>query len=360
MDYKFRVSATVIAVIALFMAGCGKNEESSINLVVSSIGVDGTTLGKMLTEQGEGFTIQGQRISFTPSSVKVSMGSLVVFAEWVRNKDNEIIGGGKEIGIPINRTVDLVGSGSISDLITESIVVQPDRFGDYIGAKLLMDDDILLSGTVKVKDTTYFIENVAIKFGVAGGNVVFPVPLNVSDTAINPTVRIIFDMESVANVSYKMTGAETGSWSVELDSTTVLLVSYPVIMPYVGTGTPKIEKYFLTIDNDATYALKLVLMADQNDQIIDAQINTIYKDGFGDEGYNPDALQPGGYEAPVIVNTGNSISIDIDEQFYSPKDGSLRWMATFENFQRQNHSGTLTYDNEQKAYSAELYETLTE
>jgi hypothetical protein len=352
---------------ALLLPGCTKESQAGLNLVVSTIGVQGSPLGKVRLAADTAFTHSGQRFTFTPTSIKVNLYSIQIFDEWTRNNDGELIGGGensKEIGIPIDRTVDLVSSGTIADLVDEQIPIEEDKFGTYIGAKLLMSDTVTLSGTVSVKDTTYQLENVKIRFGVAGGHIVFSKPLVVDDTAISPTVRIIFDMESIACLAFSDHPATdpyvTGLWEVKLNETTSLGVNYPVIIPFVGSGSPRIEKYLLTVANDSTYAIKIVLMADADNAVIDAKILPIYKTGFSDSAYNANAIEPAGWTTPLIAPTASGISIGINEEFSS---GAENRFVSFTDFQRQDHSGTLSVGSpvtSTKPYSAVLYETISE
>ncbi len=65
-----------------------------------------------------------------------------------------------------------------------------------------------------------------------------------------------------------------------LDDGTNLGLANMVMLAYVGVSTPRIEKYGLTIDGDTTYALKVLLVADEQGAIVTAAIQPIYFAGY--------------------------------------------------------------------------------
>jgi hypothetical protein len=302
------MAALVISMAILF--GCSNNTQKAqgLKIIVSSTSGAYPAAKPRLAAADSGLVSDNQKYSFTPTSLKVTFIGIGLFAEWTTVTDGSITGGGKGISISANSTFDLVSPTALSDLYTQEISVEPDQFGTYIGAKVLLNDTVLLSGTATVNGQTYTITDMKTRIGFTGQQYAFSSPLVVGDSAaasatdsvadsvanepLDATVRLIFDLEWAAILSY-VGDTTSGDYHLPaVEGNVRMHLGNVCLIPYAGAGLPTIEKYKITVDGDTTYALRLLLVADPSDELTAASIEPVYFSGFGDPGSGSGAIDP--------------------------------------------------------------------
>ncbi len=343
----------------VFFQSCVTDDDtatSSLNVVVSASG-GSDRAGAMRADTG--LLENGQKYSFTPTSFNVKIQSIILFSEWTQNPDDEWIGSGKEINISVDNTVDLITPTALSDIYEQQISVDSDKFGEYIGAKVLLKDTIVVSGTVTINNATYEIDNVALPIGFSGSHFSLSTPLNIQDTVVSPTIRLIFETDE--SVMLMLVDSNSGDFGLPVldDGKTRIRAANMVMIPYVGSDLPTIEKYKITIENDTSYSLKMLMVQNPEDEVVTAAIAPVFYETFGVDGFNVGAVDAAAWTAPVITQDGSSYSIEPNPLF--PDEGASDRMVIFSNFTRGDHSGTLEVgypDGVEKSYTAKLYDSI--
>lgn len=299
-----------------------------------------------------------QSYSFTPSALEVRIDNVIVFTEWTQNPDGETIGGGQEISLSVGRTIDLMSAQALGELYAQEFSLSEDKFGSYIGTKVLMSDTILVSGTATVNGVDFAVDRVPVRIGFSGSHLAFTRPLDIADTAQSPTLRLVIETENVAILSNPEAGSGADSDTPTLEDGTHVGLANMVVLAYVGSAAPRIEKYGLTVDGDTTYALKVLLVEDEYGKIVTAAIQPVYFDGFAPSGYPQGTISPAHWTQPVIQGDA-IVGISMNTLYYD--EGASDRFVSFAAFQRQDHAGVLQVGaptGTERSYSAKRYQTL--
>jgi hypothetical protein len=382
----------LIAALVFFITiitGCSTsssklNEPQGLKIIVSSTtGTHSAAAKSRQIAADSGLVRDGQKFSFTPTSLKVTLNTINIFQKWTTAGDGSITGGGNEISISANSTFDLISPAALSDLYTKEISVESDKFGTYIGAKVLLNDTVLLSGAATVNGKTYTITDMKTRIGFTGQQYAFSSPLVIGDTAadslakfaadsatdsvatasLDATVRLIFDLDWSAILSYVGDSTSGDYATPAVEGNVRMHLGNVCLIPYVGAGLPTIEKYKITVDDDTTYALRLLLLADPSDVLTAASIQPVYFAGFGDSSFVSLAIDPVPYQICTIIKTGDTYSIAKDTTFGTNSQTADREVS-FPAFKRTaTQTGTLIYgypNGTPRNYSAVQYEVIKE
>ncbi len=191
--------------------------------------------------------------------------------------------------ISINKTVELIGGDSaINDILQQDASFSQSDAGTYDGILLQFNDSISVSGTFTYNGSTHTFSNkkIANAFGIA-----YYIPSTSKQVVIAKgqpvTIRLIFDVENAVFLA-NLNGSSNPQSALLDDGKTSVLDDGLMMMPFIGTQAPTIEKYLLKIQEDTTTTLTL----------------TIVRDGSGSVcnfGWKPCFNVPTGNSPPVFV-----------------------------------------------------------
>lgn len=300
-----------------------------------------------------------QSYSFTPSALKIDLHNVIVFSEWTQNADEEWIGGGQEINMEVHKSIDLMSAAALDELYAQQFSIGEENFGSYIGAKLLLSDTVLVSGTVTVNGSEFVLQDVPVHIGFSGSHLEFTDTLVIQDSVAVPTLRLIVETENVAYLLRVEEGSGEYSRPALEDGETRLALANMVVLPYVGTGLPKIEKYGLTVDDDTTYALKVLVVENAQGKVVAAAIQPVYFQGFAPNGFPENVIDPAAWTMPILTENDNNISVNMNVEFYD--EGASDRFVSFSAFERADHSGTLQLGypaSTDRSYTAVRYQTV--
>jgi len=367
------VFGTCLAVI-LAIGSCTKPTEpddgqhetlyADVNLEVSAAAVNIESLGRALSQDQSFFAsvvsdtglIAWDIISFTPTEVLMDVQKLTLFSEWNFNTvDNQYVGEGDRLDLPINTTIDLVSVGSLNTLFDYTYSISDTFFNKYVVMHLDTGLDLEISGVIHTANTTYTLDHAIFTYGGMTYSV-FQDTVAV-DIDHFPTVRIIYDAEKAAFIAKTWDPAPAGTAALE-DSTVGVVTDGALMMAFEGTEAITIERYAVTLAPDLNYHVQVVLGIDPDDEVRMAAWSTVFEPGFNEAGHHSSGyplIQPAVLVAPYIhQNVDQSYVLKIDRELMPlPPDVPYNDRELiFESFRREDHIATLTYGLETLSYTA--------
>ncbi len=368
---RILVFETCIAIVLGIGSCTGPTDEqhetlyADVNLEVSAAAVTIESLARALSQEPSFFasTLSDTGlspydiISFTPTEVLMDVQTLTLFTEWNFNEsNNQYMGEGDKLELPINTTIDLVSVGSLNTLFDYTYSISDTFFNKYVGMVLATGWNLEISGVVHTKNTTYTLDHAIFTRGGAMPYSIFQDTVAV-DIDHFPTVRIIYDAEKAAFLAKTWDPAPVGTSALE-DSTVGVVTDGALMMAFEGTEAITIERYAVTLAPDLNYHVQVVLGIDPDDAVRMAAWSTVFEPGFNEldqrsTGYP--LIQPAGLSAPYIHQNADQsyvIKIDRDLMPLPPDVPYDDRELIFESFRREDHTGTLTYGLETLSYTA--------
>ncbi|MFC1628863.1 hypothetical protein ACFL3H_07095 [Gemmatimonadota bacterium] len=364
------VFGTCMAVILGIGSCTGPDDEqhetlyANVDLEVSAAAVNIGSLARALSQDPSFFAtalsdtglIEYDIISFTPTEVLMDVQTLTLFSEWSFDpSNNQYLGVGDRLELPIDTEIDLVSVGSLNTLFDYTYSISDTFFNKYVAMHLDTGLDLEISGVVHTRNATYTLDHAIFTFGGLTYSVF-------QDTVIVdpdhfPTVRIIFDAEKAAFLDKTWDAPLVVSSALE-DSMVGVHMEGALMLAFEGTEAITIERYAVTLAPDLNYHVQVVLGIDPDDAVRMAAWSTVFEPGFNEleqrsSGYQ--LIQPAGLVAPYIhQNADQSYVLKIDRDLMPlPPDVPYNDRELiFESFRREDHSGTLTYGLETLSYTA--------
>ena len=353
---------TRLVVLGIFIAGCGGGSTATVELTVSvTEGLStASSAGQVLPADGDPLQA-GQRISFTPSSMKVRIRGAYLCPELVP------LNGGFNCSIPQidlvgdPTEIELVGGEAFADLLTISAGVGNSLYGDYRGTLLLYGEGTptmpgegsfaLISGTVTLASGySYVITDVPVEMQTTGITLSLPTAVTV-DENVTSSFQVLFDIDDVAHLG--LTTETFGPLATPLpdDPTVSVGVDQLILLPFAGDQPPTVEKYDVELTSGdfgdpQTWYLKTTVFLDAASELVSVGWQVNYRDDFAGA---LTAFSPGLPFVPVITKTGSTYSISEDPSTsLTPDDRRLSFPA----FELADHTGVLDYGATSYDYTA--------
>jgi len=263
-------------------------------------------------------------LSITPTSMKVPIDNLML----IQGNGQ----GGDWPYIYINKTIELVGGNSaLNDILQQNATFSQKDAGTYDGMDLAFGDSISVSGTFTYNGVTHSFADKKI-FNAFG--LTYFIPSTSKQVVVAKdepvTIRLIFDVENAVALSHGVGGYLTAALD---DGKTSVGDDGVMMMPFVGTQAPTVEKYLLKIQEDSTVTMTITIVRDESGQVC----NFGWKPGFNvPTGNSPPVFNPPEKVTRALItsNSDGSYSLASDSAA-APNVRNGRLPA----FRLENHSG---------------------
>jgi hypothetical protein len=284
---------SICGILAFSVIQCSNNQSSSLRVDVSvastvtegiakRVESDPVLLRALATAVNINLPANNGMVSFTPASMKVHILSSNVFSEWGQHANGEWVGGGAEIEVDVNQWIELVGKSRTDLLSTNTVDVEKENFGEYVGVKVLLKDTALLSGTLTVNGLTVSFTNKAIPFGFTGVQYRLPEGQSIHvDEETSAAIELIFDAEHCATISRSKNYP-----NVSISDSFSVAIGNPALVPYVGSDTPVLKRFRLSLagtpgGDSATYYVQATALFNQSGTLLNAAWYPVYRNYVG-------------------------------------------------------------------------------
>lgn len=334
------VKILAIAVsVAFFATACKKEKDGTVNTVVS---VTETTVASSLTGLNLLALGKDERVSFTPSSMKITAKSVSI-NESMTTDGVFANTAGREAGTDINKEVELIGQEAFSALASgQNDSVGKDSFGDFLGSKFLHNGIVKVSGELTVAGVDYSFSDLDVQLngtGIAVG-LTGPVTLDENNT---PTLRVLFDVEDALYLQQDAPNPNRGL----IPDTDIYVVAENInFIPYAGNDTPTFEKYEVRVDGDDfgdsnLFYLRISILKNAAGAVVGGVWNSIYAYGFNSPSWEPLPLN------------SNLITKNADGTYILCSYTNVpERLLLFEKFELGSHSGTFALGSKVYNYTA--------
>ena len=266
-----------------------------------------------------------ERVSFTPTSMKIYIKSADLFTDYESEAGNHIF-------IPLDQEIELIGQKALVDLIYQNVEVDSAEFDDYIGIQLELRDTVKVSGTVTVRNRDYTFRDLKISLGFSGVGGCIPDTIHI-DGEVDETVTALLDVEN----SFVIEKAADGDIGVHIADSIGVNIQNAVLLPYAGNKKPTVEKYIVTWDAaaDHNHFLEVIALTNGYGKLSNIGIRNVFQEGFT---RYQNAFQPASWLDVRFIEIEPGVY-----QIYDSDDQSGAPMITFPAFELDSHEGTFDY-----------------
>ncbi len=337
-----RIFVCCLAVCFLTL-GCSSKKEKTGG-ISGQVGVVESATASLTANPLSLNGLNDERFSFTPTSLKIN-ASVVCAAESIEASTSGANTSGREVNVPINKEIELIGQTAFTALAQGSVDdVTEDKFGSYSAVKFLHAGTVKTSGTVMVAGETYTFSDLEV--GMTSTGIAVGMPISVTlDANTSPTVNVFFDVSDalflVNSTVYRFPTAAL------IPGTDISVVAENLqFIPYVGTDTPTFKKFKIVVADQDYFYLRLSVLLNTAGQTVGGVWNTIFT------GTSPPTDSEWG---PCQLNS-NGITENADGSYalstYSGGSCPQSRVLTFAAFKFEDHSGTLTHGGTNYSYVA--------
>lgn len=268
-----------------------------------------------------------ERVSFTPTSMKIYIKSADLFTDYKSEAGNHIF-------IPLDQEIDLIGQEALVDLLYQDVEVDSAEFDDYIGIQLELRDTVNVSGTVTVRNRDYTFNDLKISLGFSGVGGCIPDTIHIEEE-VDVTVTALLDLEN----SFVIEKASDGDIGVHIADSIGVNIQNAVLLPYAGNEKPTVEKYIVTWEEAVAHNhfLEVIALTNGSGKLSNIGIRNVFLEGFT---RYQNAFQPASWLDVRFteIEPGVYQISDRDDQGGAP-------MIAFPAFELASHEGTFDYDD---------------
>jgi len=281
-----------------------------------------SVLQKIMGDTG---LLLNERVSFTPTSMKIYLESADLFTDYNSEAGNHIF-------IPLDQEIELIGQEALVDLLYKDLEVDSAEFDDYTGIQMELRDTVSVSGTVTVRNRDYTFNDIKISLGFSGIGGCIPDTIHIEEE-VDATVTALLDVEN----SFVIEKAWDGDIGVHIADSIGVNIQNAVLLPYAGNEKPTVEKYIVTWEDAVAHNhyMEVIALKNGSGKLSNIGIRNVFLEGFT---RYKNAFQPASWLDVHFteIKPGVFQISDRDDQREAP-------MIAFPAFELASHEGTFDY-----------------
>jgi hypothetical protein len=374
--------------LGLAAAGCSDDEDGegspsgavSLKSAIYVSPIDGATHTRSADSPvpkalGDGLEPE-ENLSVTPSSYQVEVATLSIGERWEFVPDAGFACMGKVIEIPVDQTLDLAAT-TFAPVFESTLELTEDQLGQYTCMELQIGGSATVTWETTVNGKTYDYSDPAsaqtLNLGWAGRIVALPegVVLDITDaestdedggveTSNTYTAGLVLDLND-SLLLRRIDGAPPEETIVEdlsppeSPNSDVVIVNSntPMILPFVGSEEPSVEKYMLSFSEteraklglaaDDTLAMRFSAVFNAAGELLTVDWTPLYGDSVAGIGLAFEPADPAMVEVTPNSSPAGSYQIDdADDPASGTRDRALHFHA----FSLEDHTGTFDYGDD--------------